>query len=467
MAVRESEKMVASKSLNKNVDRSKKTGSMSRQQILNTINLVLFAFGCFSNFLVLMKTTDEQVDVRATLDGGISGMIDQLREDSEIKRPFQALRLDEQDLVHARLAYEGKAVFSWIRGNMTKAEQKLLGVVSVSQNRSIDIEVTAMLATLDMRPRRWQLNNGCAMTSWVALGQSIVLRFHKERPPSDKFLQPTCSICHVWADHLSAADYARDLKRTFGIGARVFRPLHHRRNDATICLGGKATFAKRQRWNSTNWHRERNHMWSRGKDAIPDERDSAHGFVWAVWCQLPNTKPGVENNLTSCKALHPSNWNEQLQSVYYTSTFQLPVKFTHGGGAYRVRSRFPWQSFVMDVEEYRDPIIPPEPKSSKDLAFLWAEGPLWSKQRFKSQPEDIVQFNLSYSITLKKGVPSAIGPRFILSILQQATIAPNSTRIIAVLDSQARASIEGLNKLLELPLSTWFPGTYFCPCFSD
>ncbi|KAL7566270.1 hypothetical protein ACA910_011329 [Epithemia clementina (nom. ined.)] len=433
-------------------------GGMNRQQILNTINLLLFAFGCFSNFLVLMRTTDKEVEVRTTLEGGgMRGVIDHLREDAEVNRPFQALRLDEQDLVHARLAYEGKAVFSWIKGNMSSAEQKLLGVVSVNQNRSIDIEVTAMLATVDMRPRNWKLNNGCAMASWVALGQSIILRFQKDRPPSDKFLQPTCSICHTWADHLSAAEYARDLKRTFGAGTRVFRPPHHRRNDATICLGGKATFAKRQRWNSTNWHRERNHMWKKGTEEFPDERDSAHGFVWAVWCQLPNTKPGVENNLTSCKSLHPTSWNEQLQSVYYTSSFQLPVKFTHGGGAYRVRSRFPWQSFVMDVEKFREPLIPPEPKSSKDLAFLWAEGPLWSKQRFKSQPEDIVDFNLAYSITLKKGVPSAIGPRFILSILQQATIAPNSTRIIAVLDSQARASIEGLNKLLELPLSTWFP----------
>mmetsp|Transcript_4027 Transcript_4027/g.10976 ORF Transcript_4027/g.10976 Transcript_4027/m.10976 type:complete len:732 (-) Transcript_4027:329-2524(-) len=454
------------KSGNRNVDvkNGGSSGSINRQQILNTINLILFGFGCLSNFLVLMKTDNNQdpsaskaLVIRNKFDGALHGVIDQLRDDAEKKRPFQVLRLDEQDMVHARWAYEGRAVFSWIKGNMSKAEQKVLGVVSVTQNRTIDIEVTAMLATIDMRPRNWKLNNGCAMASWVALGQSIILRFQKDRPPTDKFLQPTCAICRVWGDHLSAAEYARDLKRTFGKGARVFRPPHHRKNDATICLGGKATFARRQRWNSTNWHRERNHIWKKGKEEFPDERDSAHGFVWAVWCQLPNTKPGVENNLTSCKALHPTSWNEQLQSIYYTSSFQLPIKFTHGGGAYRVRSRFPWQSFVIDLEQYRDPLIPPEPKSSKDLYFLWAEGPLWSKQRFKSQPDDVVKFNLTYSITLKKGVPSAIGPRFILSILQQATIAPNSTRIIAVLDSQARSSIVGLNKLLDLPLSTWFP----------
>lgn len=443
--------------------------NVSRQHIINTVNLILFGFGCFSNFLVLMKTENNAVlynnqhyvirekAEKSKAGGFLRGVVDELRDDAELHKRFQILRLDEQDMDHARWSYEGRAVFNWIKGNMSKGDTKALGVVSVNFNTSIDIEVTAMLATVDMRPRRWQLNNGCAMASWVALGQSFILRFNKFRPPSDKFLQPACAICRVWGDHLSAAEYARDLKRTFGNGARVFRPPHHRKNDATICLGGKATFAKRQRWNSTNWHRERNHIWKKGKEEFPDERDSAHGFVWAVWCQLPNTKPGIENNLTSCKSLHPTNWGEQLQNIYYTSSFQLPVKFSHGGGAYRVRSRFPWQSFVMDLKEFRDPMIPPPPKSSRDLRFLWAEGPLWSKQRFKSTPDDYVRFNLTYSITLKKGVPSAIGPRFILSILQQATIAPNSTRIIAVLDSQARASIDGIKKLFHKPLSTWFP----------
>lgn len=60
----------------------------------------------------------------------------------------------------------------------------------------------------------------------------------------------------------------------------------------------------------------------------------------------------------------------------------------------------------MDVEKFEEPLIPPEPKSSKDLLFLWAEGPLWSKQRFKPQPDDAIDFNLSYPITLKKGIRS-------------------------------------------------------------
>ena len=160
-----------------------------------------------------------------------------------------------------------------------------------------------------------------------------------------------------------------------------------------------------------NWHRERNHIWKKKVRKNSPMNVTRHMALYGLFganCPIPSLV--LRTISPPARPCIPPCGTTNLKVSTIPVPFSCPSSFSHGGGAYRVRSRFPWKSFAMDVNQYRDPMIPPYPQSSKDLSFLWAEGPLWSKQRFKSQPHDVVDFNLAYSITLKKGVPSAIGP---------------------------------------------------------
>jgi hypothetical protein len=55
---------------------------------------------------------------------------------------------------------------------------------------------------------------------------------------------------------------------------------------------------------------------------------------------------------------------------------------------------------------------------------------------------------MSFAVTLKRSYAIGIGGRFLLSILQQATIAPGSTRLLGVVDSHTKPTYDALKVML-------------------
>ena len=366
----------------------------------------------------------------------------------------RVLKWDAAAMQYASLSYEGRATLSWLEDD--KSDSKA--------SEASQVKATPMLATIDRRPRQQRKRKACSVVSFVALGHTAEIEFHRLHPPNDDKVQPTCAVCYQWSNHIVAQQHIIDLVRTMNRNSTVYRPNDLGVEDTTVCITGKATFTERQRWRSAYWHYSRNERFKMGKQE--DERDTAHGFVWAVWCELP--EPQVNTQLqqplqqpttadTSCQTLHPTNWGDELQRVYYTSSFTFHTRRKIGGGSsFRVNAQWPWRALVLNEQEFDPPLHLPKPQRHDDLKLLWAEGPLWQREEF-GPSKNRLRWNMSFAATLKRAAPSGISERFLLSILQQATIAPNSTRLLGVVDSHAQPTYKALMGLLRQRVDTWLP----------
>lgn len=346
------------------------------------------------------------------------------------------LEWDPAAMQYARLSYEGQAHLTWI--------DSLRGSPKNTMTNEEQIKVTPMLGTIDRRSSRQRRNsNSCSTVTWVALSHSSELIFQKLHPPMDQdLIHPTCAVCYQWANPLVAQE-----QQTMHLLSHNYSV--NRLDDATVCVTGVATFSERQRWQSAHWHMSLHKRYLKRGKPEQDERDSASGFAWSVWCELPNivqtaTTNGKTMMIPSCEMLHPTSWSDELQRVYLTTSFTMAVRQKQSSGhqsLLRVDATWPWRSLVWDEFQYDPPPLLDLPKNERDLKLLWAEGPLWQGK----------------NLTLQRNAPSGLQTRFLLSILQQASIAPQSTRLLGVIDSQARLTFRALQGLLNTPVVKFLP----------
>jgi len=386
------------------------------------------------------------------------------------------LQWDHAAMQYARLSYDGTATLTWLDHGGNQGDEA----------KNSPLRATPMLATVDRRATLQRNKQACAVASFVAVSHTDELDLFSVNnqthvlPKPEIEMEPSCAVCYQWANHIVAQQQVIELVRFLDRDATVYRPYDLGMEDTTVCVTGKASFAKRQRWRSARWHSLRSkHYHQEGHHE--DERDSAHGFVWGLWCELPEAldKKTDGSLTTSCASLHPSLWSPELQRVYYTSSFTLQTRKKTidpsqddenkviGGAQVRVDASWPWRSLVLDERKYDAPPNLPLPRLSAttgntDLNLLWAEGPLWQRQDFGPDMNRL-EWNMSFAMTLKRSAPSGIGERFLLSILQQATIAPGSTRLLGVVDSHTNPTFNELVKMLNQPVTTWLP---WCQLFN-
>ena len=441
---------------------------------------------------------------------------------------------DEAAMEHARLSFEGTAQIIPLDDHdgheSTNNNNNNINHYPNYLHSDPSLRLTPLVATVDRRPHRQTRYSSCGAVSFAALSHShawdlFQFQNHTHVIPYDDLshYQPTCSVCWQFANHVRAQDHIIQLVQRIPPNTTVYRPAHGGPEDTTVCLTGHATFTDRQRWRSARWHSYRARRFQAGHEQR-DERDSAHGFVWSVWCALPEIsqhknkkqKDPLDNPL-SCASLHPANWHAELQRVYLTTSFTVARKLpeapgivaisqltnetlgdmmmmnnmttitntttnltmtafnetvpapqaeaplsplhstlSHRNPRYRMETTWPWRALVMDTRAYDPPVPWTKPTSGKDLKLLWAEGPMWQRQDF-DQRANRLQWNMSFAVTLQQSAPSGIGERWLLSMLQQATIAPGSTRLLGVVDSHTKPTYDKLAELLQTPVNHWLP----------
>mmetsp|Transcript_21240 Transcript_21240/g.29768 ORF Transcript_21240/g.29768 Transcript_21240/m.29768 type:complete len:696 (-) Transcript_21240:114-2201(-) len=357
------------------------------------------------------------------------------------------LYFDEAAMRNVKATYEGaRAHVKW----NPSASGKIFPKDNLHQFQAV-----ALMATVDRRPvtaRRQvmddmhNLNDNGEMLGCAIHSSTFVSRLDKidvyDFGETDKY-PAACELCFQFSNKEDMQNFLPHLG---------YELLHEMQiSKETKCFGGKAEVGGRfSKWQKT------------------DERYAGFGYPWKVDCRLPN---GIKE--LTCREITriADEYRDAgaVQRVYFRTKFSLYGVFAHyNEKEFNVVSEWPWDAVRSHDDDRRKIVkslshtwddsssafIPPTPEQ---MRLLHVEGPGYT--RMESVDINLDHGGEQYLASMIEN-PNSLGGvhfRFESNLVHFIRHAPNSTHMIAVVDSQALQSYQHLKKILSKPISEIYP----------